>query len=92
VTPDEVAAFKDPEARAVAAQVFITEAKAAITAVLKVRDEAVAAMRLAGATQRDVAALLGLSPARVTGIDREQGLESTRGARRSRVAKRKDRA
>ena len=89
MTPAEILGIKDAEARALAAQQFITEAKAAIVTVLKVRDEAVAAMRLAGATQRDVAALLGLSPARVTGIDREQGLESTRGAKRSRTAKRK---
>lgn len=78
MTPDQIAAVKDPERRAREAQAFIVRGEEALTQVRNLRDSTAAELRRSGWTQRDVATLLGLSPGMVALIDRRQGLGTTR--------------
>jgi len=81
MTPDQIAAVKDPERRAREAQAFILRGEAALTQVRELRDGTAAELRRAGWTQRNVATLLGLSPGMVALIDRRQGLSTSRTTR-----------
>jgi DNA-directed RNA polymerase specialized sigma24 family protein len=78
VTPEEIGRILDPTERARQAQGFILRAQAAIRRVRVTRDNAVVEMRLDGASQRDVAKVLGISPGRAAQIDNEKGVRTKR--------------
>lgn len=80
MTPEQIAKIADPEKRAVEAHQFVQRGELALRRVRDERDAAVAALRVAGWSQRKIAALLGLSPAMVMKIDRSQGVVSERRA------------
>lgn len=69
MTPLEVAAIPDPAERAREAQAWLGRADAGVLEVRAVRDRAILELR-ATRSQRDVATLLGLSPAAVAAIEK----------------------
>jgi hypothetical protein len=67
-TPDEIRRIADPAQRARAAQGFIDRGTAALGEVREIRDAAVLEWRRA-ATQREIAADLGVTPGLIGQID-----------------------
>lgn len=82
MTPAELGQIRDPQARAVKAHSCAQEGEATLRECREVRDSAIAELRIAGWTQRRIAALLDLSPAAIALIDKSQGLVTDRVARR----------
>jgi hypothetical protein len=76
-----IEAIEAPSERALAAQQFILGAELAVRQARQIRDESIVAMRVAGWSQRRVAAHLGLSPALIVVMDRTYGVVTERTTR-----------
>lgn len=71
MTPEEIRKIKDPAERARAAQGFIQRGRVALAEVRTIRDAAVLAWRNT-ATQREIAADLGVTPGLIGQIDKRK--------------------
>jgi len=78
MTPAEIRELPDPLERAQAAQGFIGRGEDAIAEARTIRDDAIADLLVAGNSQRQVAQMLGFSPAHIAQVAKARRLRSTR--------------
>ena len=82
MTPHQISQIRNPAERASEAEGFLNRGRDALATVKEMRDAAIAELLVAGQSQREVAAAVGVSPTTVAGIAKSLNVVVKRVAQR----------